>query len=182
MIQRDATDADIRHVCLNMRDESAGEAFASVDCGRERLASDLASVKDRLQLGALLDEMVPAALVGLVQICPGRASIMFLATGRFPNIAIAAHRWWTRHYVPGVLNGYRRVEFTGSLPGTRSGRWLVAVGFQCEGIARSYGRRGEDLAHWSWINPCWRVADLAGTVDGRGFPLACRRTERSQHV
>lgn len=166
-----ATPGIIDYVCHHMRDESAGEAFASLPLTRAQLGNHLKAA-DQLKIYALSpDHGAAAALVGIGEFVPGRAGIMFLATQRFPLIRMNAHRWWQSEFVPSEMMRYRRVEFTGSLPDTPSGAWLRWVGFTCEGIARAYGRRGEDLAHWAWINPCWR------TVDTDAAPLACRRSE-----
>lgn len=148
----------IAHLVVTMRDESAAEAFASrADASRPELAADIA----RAAPGAIAMRMIgdaegePACLIGVFRAGPGRATMLFLANDRAPGLLMPAHRWWKRAFVPEVLSRFRRVEFTGSLPDTPSGRWLVWCGFACEGIARRYGKAGEDFAHWAWVNPAW---------------------------
>lgn len=173
MIVRDATKGDVMHVCVHMREESAAEAFASAPITRSELARLVQSISPLYAL--VPDKGAAAALVGISELAPGRGGIMFLATAAFPSIRFDAHRWWRDDFVRDEMMRFRRVSFIGSLPGTPSARWLEWVGFSCEGVARAHGRRGEDLAHWAWVNPCWR------TIDAAAPRLACRRRE-SGHV
>jgi hypothetical protein len=55
-----------------------------------------------------------------------------------------------------VLDAYRRVEFMGGTD-EASRRWCRSVGFTEEGVAHSYGRRGEDFTHFAWLNPNWKA-------------------------
>lgn len=182
MIVRRATEDDIDHVVLNMRDLSASEAFASrAENSRWQLAYDLrVAARAALIMRAFAGhDGVAIALVGIAWTGPGRGGILFVATEDFPTIGLDVHRWWRRHFMPVVMAKFRRVEFTGSTPDTTSGRWLASLGFACEGIARSYGKRGEDFGHWAWVNPHWR----ATTVDASAPAVACDDTARGDaHV
>lgn len=166
-----ASEDDISHVVLNMREASAREAFASrPDDSREGLARDLITVRRLIdaknqgspgawELFVFKGGGVPAALIGAA---PGAfvgaaAHMLWLATDDWPAIAIASHRWWHHHFVPEVLSQYRRVEFLGGAD-EASRRWCQSVGFTPEGIAYRHGKAGEDFVRFAWTNPNWSGA------------------------
>ena len=150
----------IRHVVLTMRAASAIEIFGnSFVPDRAALAQMLiAAAPSIVGLAALADDPAyPSVVVGVLPAAPGRGSMIFVANDGFPAIAVPAHRWWHRVFVPGVMAQFRRVEFTGAAD-PASGRWLRGLGFTCEGIARAYGKDGEDFGHWGWVHTTWRSA------------------------
>lgn len=168
MIVRNATPADIAHVILNMREECAAEAYASLPHeDPHELAAALQRAAPRAHtMLALADFSAPVALMGLGQFGPGHAAAMMINTPGLPAIGFAFQRWWRRSFVPERMAQFRRVGFTGSLPDSATGRWYRALGFSCEGIARAYGKRGEDFGLWAWINPCWRTVDASAPALG----------------
>src|SRR5262245_39110566 len=160
----------LRYVVVNMADVSRAEVFASmpenIPFAVEHLTKSLPLMFAPFTLAC--DDGMPAAFVAVIPIMGGRAGIVWVRTDRFRELALQSLRWARQFYVAEVFMQFRRVDFTGSAPDTPSGRWLKAVGFTCEGIARAYSEAGEDFGHWAWLHPAWR----GGTVDRRGTGLS----------
>jgi len=150
----------IRHVVLTMRAASALEIFGNCFVpDRAALADMLIAAAPQIAGLHVLagDDAAAALLVGVLPAAPGRGSMIFIANDGFPAIALPAHRWWHRVFVPDVMTKFRRVEFTGAADAA-SARWLHGLGFACEGLARAYGNNGEDFGYWGWVNAVWRPA------------------------
>lgn len=166
----------IRHVALSLRDVNVQEiSFSATLPNLEALASFLVSVAPLaagLQVLAT-DAGVPCAVLGAMPSAPGRATMIYLATDDFPAIYPAWRRWWVDQFVPKVLMQFRRVEFVGVCE-PRADKWRRLLGFAQEGIARRYGKSGEDFGYWAWLHP--EVDAIGGGLGscpsstGRGSP------------
>lgn len=153
-----ATIADVLAVFNALAPERALEATASSwhddpqFLAHELLIFRKGAAPGHCELWALCAGELPVAICGFVQSGPGAAAMVWVATARFHDVRMAAHRWWRQFFVPLVLCKFRRVEFVAAADHA-SRRWLAFVGFTEEGIAYRAGKRGEDFVHFAWLNP-----------------------------
>lgn len=154
-----ASTADVLDVFRALAPERAAEATASswhddpMHTAHELLIYRQGAPAGHVELWALCDDERPVAICGYVQGGPGRASMVWIATARFRDVKIAAHRWWRAFFVPLVLHKFRRVEFLSLAADQASRRWLAYVGFTEEGLVYRHGKRGEDFVRFAWLNP-----------------------------
>lgn len=154
-----ASVADVLAVFRALEPERVAEATASSwhddpqFLAHELLMARSGAPPGHIELWALCDDDWPVAICGFLQSGPGAASMVWVATARFRDVRIAAHRWWRQFFVPTVLCKFRRVEFVSLASDQASRRWLAFVGFTEEGIAYRAGKRGEDFVHCAWLNP-----------------------------
>jgi len=159
MIVARATTGDVVNVFANLAPARAAEACAtSFHDDPRHLAHELlmlrqGSAPGHVELWAFLEREEALAICGFVQFGPGLAGMIWVATPRWREHAIASHRWWRQFFVPQVLHKFRRVEFTAAAADDDSRRWLAFVGFTEEGIAYRQSKRGEDFVHFAWLNP-----------------------------
>ncbi len=157
MMVRFASAADLVTICGNLRPADAAELVASnfesdpVEIGL-RLASGLDNAVLRLTLAANDGDAV--AFIGFWLIAPGVGSAMMVATPRFREIAVAAHRFCKQTVMDKSCGStFRRVECRAMAAHTLSRAWLARLGFAEEGILRRVGRGGEDFVQMAWLNP-----------------------------
>jgi hypothetical protein len=157
MIVRDATPFDIRAVVDAMRAVDAREIYA----GRwsdspEDLIADLLAIRPHfLALKSLcIGEWEPAAIVGALRRGPGVASVVMIGTDRFAEIGAAATFWVRSTGLPRHVDPHaHRAQCEAAVDNDVSRRWLEALGFENEGVLRSYGKNGEDFVQYARIVP-----------------------------
>src|SRR5262245_53919000 len=169
MIAFDATRRDIDYVLSHLRAHNVRELAAvrwnasPAAIAAEYVALEPCCIKHFAFFHD--DAQAPIALAGAWLATPAVALVRMAATDEWPTIAHGVYRWFRRVFIPcvlepNVLRAETRVLDTGAV----SRRWLHRLGFREEGIARSFGRAGEDYVHMAWINPggvaC--VSSLAG--------------------
>lgn len=155
MIVRDADSFDVDVVVHAMRADDAREVFAGrfVE-DRQALADELVAARPYLiALKALCDdETTPIAIIGARLRWPGVASILMIATDRWPEIAFAATRWVKRVAIPVyIARNCHRGQCECWIGNGASRVWLEALGFEIEGRLRGYGKNGEDFLQYAWL-------------------------------
>ncbi len=157
MIVRAASAADITAVCRAMHPEDAEEQLAARFAGdAEEMAAELAAAAPLAiaQRALAAADGAPVAIVGAYLVAPGVATVHQVRTGRWPEIAVAAHRYYRRRFIPGVLAPNVRLAECRILESHRHARrWLQALGFRENGEPLPYGSRGEAVVHCVWVNP-----------------------------
>lgn len=152
-----AIDADIRHVCRNLRPEDRHEQFAvRWDSDPDRLADELIAARAVAikQFALLTDDGEPAIVIGAYMAGPRFARFHMCSTPAIAAIGREGHRWGKRRFIPTVLvPNVMRAEARILASHTLARRWVAACGFIEEGLAHRLGRNGEDFVHVAWLNP-----------------------------
>ena len=165
MIIRDAAYADLVTVAALMRDDDRREILAGrFDDDLLALADDLWRARPRfLELKALCAEAdVPVAIIGAALLWPGVASVIMFATDNWPSIAFAATRWVKREAIPVILAPRcHRLQCEAWEENRISRKWLLALGFDEEGVRRSYGKGGEHFVMYGRLTS-WGEEELTG--------------------
>lgn len=156
MIDREATDDDVRHICRNLRPEDAREQYAT------RWHEDPDALADELigwrgfaikQYALCCDDEEPAVLVGAYMAAPGVAMFHMCSTHRLGEIGRAGHRWGKRRFIPFVLAPNVRMAETRILADhAHARRWVATCGFVEVGQPLPLGKNGEPFVHVAWIN------------------------------
>lgn len=155
MIVREALPDDARHVIFHMRESDRREVYAGrFNDDPHDLFQDFESMR---AFGVALRTLAsatgnpapaePVALVGVWSFRPGVGVINLIATSAWPRIAMAAHRYLARTYIPAMQKQFRRLECQPLATNTVTRAWLRRLGFEEEGVARVLGRDGEDFIH-----------------------------------
>lgn len=96
----------------------------------------------------------PVASLGAWLIGTRRANVNMFATDRWTEIWRPATRFCRKIFIPKVLVPFvRRAECMAWKGHDQSRRWLRHLGFVEEGIARAYGKSGENFVYMAWLNP-----------------------------
>jgi len=155
MIFRDATEADVRHVCRHLRAEDAAEQFAvRFDDDPEALADDLLRMQALAikHLALCTDDGEAAVLVGAFIKGPGLAGFHMCSTPRIGEIGREGHRFGKRRFIPAVLvPNVTRAETRILASHSHARRWVRACGFREEGISARLGKNGEDFVQVAWL-------------------------------
>ncbi|MEW5251262.1 GNAT family N-acetyltransferase [Microbulbifer sp. 2201CG32-9] len=94
----------------------------------------------------VLKARVAECVGGLRPINPGVAIFWLLGTTGWPRRCLREVTQAGRTLVETALaNGYHRLEGHALSTNQFSGRWYRKLGFEREGVRRSFGRRGEDV-------------------------------------
>ena len=156
MIVREATVSDIRHVCRNLRELNAREAFAlRYHNSPEALAAELI---DREPLAirhycALTLEGEPVSLFGAWVVGPRRATMAMRSTDQWLTVARTVYRFLVRVFVPFVLAPNVNVAETEVLQDGPSREWLRRLGCVECSPALPRGKNGEMVLTVAWVNP-----------------------------
>lgn len=157
MIVLPATEADVRFVVTFMREADRREVYATRWTHEpDDLVADIELSRPMLiRLDALVaDDGEPVALLGVWLKSPGVGTGLMLATDRWAEIAPAAHRYVRRRFLPLVCApNLHRLECHAHVGHAVSRRWLARLGFLEEGVARAFGKSGEDYVHCAWFPP-----------------------------
>ncbi|HQF30633.1 MAG TPA: hypothetical protein PLJ34_04220 [Hyphomicrobiales bacterium] len=154
-----ATLEAVTDVARRMRDVDRREIFA----GRfsdGRTLEDLAGLAAHLMAGAdfalrseilALDDGTPVASLGAWVLSPGVASVHMFATDDWARIWRPATRYCRKEFIPFVLvPNVHRAECRPWAEHIGARRWLRHLGFVEEGVARSFGKNGEDFIYMAW--------------------------------
>lgn len=157
MIVRDASDADVRFVCANLRDEDVTEQFAMrFDDDPAALAAELIRLRQVAikQLALCTDAGEPAVLVGAYLVAPTVARFHMCSTAAISAIGYQGHRFGKRRFIPDVLAPNVTMAETRILASHFAARrWVKACGFVELTPAVPCGKHGELFVHVAWINP-----------------------------
>lgn len=148
---------DLTQIALAMRAADAAEIFAvrpepDTPGNRAGLAVEtLATVRARGLARVVRAGGAPAAVIGAVELWPGRWSGFAYATDAWPRVWRAASDWALGVLGPAVIAaGARRVEVQTAAWRTDVHRWLARLGAACEGRHAAYARDGTDYLTFAW--------------------------------
>lgn len=153
MIVRRATNEDIHAVCGALRPEDAA-ALAALGLSHLRLDASLCR---KLAQGATIlalcaDDGAPVSIIALTAYMRGLGNMSKVATARWPEIAIAAVKWWHREFVPQSLSTLRVVTCE-VMAVDATGHFLTHLGFAGLQPPLPLGVNGEKFYTFAWINP-----------------------------
>lgn len=153
--------ADLDHVVRHLRPHNRAELFATrweepdAPGALERLVEQYLAIKRRSigDFAICQDSGEPVMVIGAWLITPGVASVSLFGTDQWLTVARPAYVWGKREFIPCVLEpNVRRAETRVIDRPDMSRAWLARIGFVEEGVARAFGKRGEDFVHVAWIN------------------------------
>jgi hypothetical protein len=160
MIVRDATDADILHICRNLRPEDQVEQFAArFDDDPDALASDL--IRSRIaaikQMALCTDAGEPAILVGAYMQSPTTARFHMASTAKLAEIGREGHRFGKRRFIDAVLRpNVAMAEARIMAEHFYARRWVRTCGFVELAGPHPFGKHGEPFVLVAWLNPAPR--------------------------
>ncbi len=151
-----ATPSDILDVARNMRESDLREfsAMLPVD-GREPVAQEV------LRRHAAYDDTICASLAGIpvaigaVRVFrPNVATLFFLATGQFRQIAMPLTRFIRQRLFPEIrAAGVHRIECVSIDGHEQAHRWIKILGLRHEAVCKGYGKNGETFHQFAWVSP-----------------------------
>jgi RimJ/RimL family protein N-acetyltransferase len=144
--------ANLRDACFiaaNMRDQDRREidAVLQFDSTAQIAAACLYASEDRAFIAYLNGD--PVAAMGLTPLHPGCLSGWAWGTKRMWRVIPAVTRFCRASWRKLQAEGFRRIEVHTIADHDISHQWLEKIGAKREGIARAYGRNGEDYVTYA---------------------------------
>lgn len=97
------------------------------------------------------DNDTPIAIVGATPMWPGRYQVWMLATPQFPRIALSMTKFIKNTMIPLLEEkGAIRCDTPCAANRPEAQKWLRLLGAKHEGLARNYGKNGEDFHIFRW--------------------------------
>lgn len=94
---------------------------------------------------------VPIAALGLMPMWQNVVTVWMFATDDFPKIAMHLTRFVRRNLVPALTaGGVHRAQCFSMNGHVMAQRWLEILGAKREGVAKGFGKSGEDFTLYSW--------------------------------
>lgn len=93
----------------------------------------------------------PVAAIGVTPIFEGLGSGWAFGTNRMRRVVPALTRFTVKQWIPQLKTRYRRVEVRSIADHDLSHRWLTGMGYEFEGVAKGYGRNGEDFNTYAFV-------------------------------
>lgn len=158
----DATDNDIIAVTCRLRASDAIEFFSVARPGGP--VRWMADLQARLaatpgMIVARADDGEPVAVGAVVEQRANVGTLLFLATDRFPEIALPLTRFIRQRLFPSMrAAGVHRLECVSIAGHTAAHRWVKALGLTQEAVMPGYGRGGETFIQFAWVAEHVRAA------------------------
>jgi hypothetical protein len=149
-----ASDRDIHHVCIHMREHNAHECFNTRYHRSPYLLAQeiIANRKTALAQLCLMDAVgEPVAILGAYRTAPQVAVLQMIATDRWGEIAFAAYRMFRTIFIPHVLAPNVRVAMTAVLANGSDRSFLLRAGFLELAPALPLGNNGELYVQVAWV-------------------------------
>lgn len=142
---------DASYVAANMRSEDRREFDALVDMSAPGVvACDLVYRSEGLAYCALIGGQ-PVAVYGACPILPHLWSAWAYGTDRLKRAIPAITRHALAVAKPALIERQiTRLQVNTLVDHDLSHSWLESLGARCEGVARCYGRHGEDFKVYAW--------------------------------
>jgi len=150
-----ASDDDVRRVAGQMRGSDVREFLAlSAASDRDGLVQSLldryGGHPDAIAVRAA-DE--PVCIGAGIEARPNVVTLLFFATDRFPEVAIAVTRFITRELFPRYrAAGVHRVEAVSIDGYDEAHRWIGLLGLKHEAVLRGFGKNGETFHQFAWVS------------------------------
>jgi len=142
---RPATLRDVTFIAANMRDEDRREIRAVVNESDTVIGAMLFAASPGLAWTAWTDD-APACAFGVSRLYAGLGSGWAFGSKAMRKVMPAATRFALRTVKPLLIaEGFRRIEVRTAIDHDLSHRWLIALGFEPEGVAKDYGADGLDF-------------------------------------
>lgn len=145
----------ILYICRNMRYDDYKEIFCTTDAtSPEEFAMQILSlVRAGILHGhiASLDDE-PVSIIGVSRMWGGVVNVWMFATNKFNLIKIALTKFVKRIFIPIFVKEARitRAQCFSMVGHTAAHSWLRVLGAESEGVAKGYGKNGEDFTLFSW--------------------------------
>lgn len=149
------------HVVQNMRDKDKVEIYATQWNDEPTIfATEVCRYGNFAFIGHA-DDNEPVVAAGAVPRWDGVWQLWMFATDRFPEIAMAAHRFAKTVFFPSLdAAGWHRLEAHSIGTHDVAHRWLEKLGAYKESEMTNYGKRGETFFVYCWTK---KPADTQST-------------------
>jgi hypothetical protein len=153
MLLHDIEPVGLAHVVHNMREADVREIFATTNASTPQEYVDEMMILKRAGLCGWIasQDDVPIAALGIMPMWHNVVNVWMFATDDFPKIALQLTRFVRRNIVPALKSGGIHRAQCFSMDGhVVAQRWLEVLGAKREGVAKAFGKSGEDFTLYSW--------------------------------
>jgi hypothetical protein len=141
----------VHHVVHNMRAKDREEVYATQWTDDPWAFANMILRAGEYGFVGHADDGEPVVIAGAVPMWDGVWSVWMLATDRFDEVALSAHRFAKRVFFPSLdAAGWHRLECRSLSTHETAHRWLERLGAYKESEATNYGRHGESFFVYCW--------------------------------